>query len=59
MWEKNKNTKNRTNLMVNIRLICLVFALVCFLIAAWQPANPIWNRLIAAGLAAFVLAGLL
>ena len=37
--------------MAVIRLILLVFALVCFVLATWQPAQPNWHRLTAAGLA--------
>lgn len=35
-------------------LICLVFAFVCFVLAATPLGNPYWNRLIAAGLAFWV-----
>jgi len=35
-------------------LILLVFAFVCFVLAAWQGAAPYHPRLIAAGLAFFV-----
>lgn len=42
-----------------ITLICLVFAFVCFVLAAfWNPAPPRVN-LIAAGLAFWVLAEIL
>jgi len=34
-----------------IHLILLVFALVCFILAAWGISPPNWNRLVAAGLA--------
>ena len=34
-----------------IRLLLLVFALVCFLIASWPTATPYQQRLIAIGLA--------
>jgi hypothetical protein len=34
-----------------IRLLLLVFSLVCFLMAAWPIAAPHQQRLIAAGLA--------
>ena len=33
------------------RLLLLLFALVCFVLAALPPTHPHWNRLIAAGLA--------
>lgn len=29
----------------------LVFAIVCFVLATWGPAQPNWNRLVSAGLA--------
>lgn len=32
-------------------LILLVFALVCFVISAFPPAQPNWNRLVSIGLA--------
>jgi uncharacterized membrane protein required for colicin V production len=35
-------------------LILLVFAFVCFVLAAWQGSAPYHPRLIAAGLAFFV-----
>lgn len=31
--------------------LCLVFALVLFVVSAWPPAAPNWNRLVSAGLA--------
>ena len=45
--------------MINIHIILLVFALVCFLFAAWQHTAPQWNRIVAAGLAAWVAASVL
>lgn len=42
-----------------INLICLVFAFVCFVLACWQAAQPHYSRLIAAGLAFWVLSLLL
>jgi hypothetical protein len=45
--------------MITVQTLLLLFAFVCFIVAAWLPAQPQWNRLIAAGLAAFVLAGIL
>lgn len=38
-----------------LQSLVFMFALVCFLVAAWQSASPHWNRLIAIGLAAFML----
>jgi len=37
----------------------LLFAFVCFVFAAWQQASPQWNRIVAIGLAAFVLASVM
>jgi hypothetical protein len=34
-----------------IHLFALVFAIVCFALATWRPAQPDWNRLVSAGLA--------
>ena len=42
-----------------LHTLLLVLALVCFGLACWQFASPIWNRLIALGLAAYVLSLLL
>lgn len=39
-----------------ITTVLLVLAFVCFLLAAIRPSSPDWNRLIAAGLAAFMAA---
>lgn len=41
--------------MQNLGLVLLVFGFVCFAIACFQVGQPIWNKLIAAGLA-FMLA---
>lgn len=41
-----------------IHFILLVFALVCFILSAWQAAAPNWNKLISAGLA-FLAAALM
>lgn len=35
-----------------LQLILVMLALVCFLLAAWQPVSPFYNRLVAVGLAA-------
>jgi len=35
-------------------LVFLVFAFVCFVLAAFPYTSPYWNRLIAAGLAFWV-----
>lgn len=37
-----------------MHLLLLVIALGCFLLATWGPTAPNWNRLVSAGLAAFV-----
>lgn len=37
--------------MAMLKLILLLFAFVCFVLAAWGPAQPYHPRLIAAGLA--------
>lgn len=37
-----------------LHLLLLVVALVCFLFATWGPAQPHYNRLVSAGLAALV-----
>lgn len=37
-----------------LHLLLLVVALVCFILAAWGPGQPNYNRLIAGGLAALV-----
>jgi hypothetical protein len=34
-----------------IRLVLLIFAFVCFVMAAWIPSSPHYPRLVAAGLA--------
>lgn len=44
--------------MIPIRAILLILALACFLVAAIIE-TPSWNRLVAAGLAAFTAAALL
>lgn len=33
------------------RLLLLLFALVCFVLATFPPTQPHWNRLVSAGLA--------
>jgi hypothetical protein len=33
-----------------VRLVLLIFALVCFALAAWMPTAPYYARLVAAGL---------
>jgi hypothetical protein len=33
-----------------LRLTLLLLALVCFLVAAWLPTHPIYDRLVAVGL---------
>lgn len=38
-----------------LHLLLVVFAFACFIFAAWQHASPTWNRIVAVGLAAFVL----
>jgi hypothetical protein len=38
-----------------IQTVLLVLAFVCFAIAAWQPVSPIYNRMVAVGLAALSL----
>lgn len=39
-------------------VICVIIAMVLFGIAAfWQPAVPNWNRIVAAGLFFYTLAG--
>lgn len=35
-------------------LVFLVFAFVCFVLAAWYDGLPNWNKLIAAGLAFWI-----
>jgi hypothetical protein len=42
--------------MDKLGLVLLVFAFVCFCLAAWQAAAPHWNKLVAAGLAFFAAA---
>jgi hypothetical protein len=42
--------------MEKLGLVLLCFSFVCFVIACWQAAAPIWNKLIAAGLAFFAAA---
>jgi len=37
--------------MDKLGLVLLVFSFACFVIACWQAAQPLWNKLIAAGLA--------
>lgn len=44
--------------MDKLGLIALVFALVFFCIAAYRAAQPEWGKLIAIGLACWVLAEL-
>lgn len=44
--------------MNNWHIVLLVFAFVCFVLAAFPFATPVWNRLIAAGLAFMVAAQL-
>ena len=34
-----------------LHLVFLVFALVCFVVSAWQAAAPNWNKLVSLGLA--------
>jgi predicted membrane metal-binding protein len=36
---------------MNLRLLLLVFAFVCFVLSIFPPASPHWQRLIGAGLA--------
>jgi hypothetical protein len=38
-----------------VHLIFLIFAFCCFMFAAWQPGNPQYQRVIAVGLASFIL----
>lgn len=38
-----------------VHFIVLVFSLGCFAFAAWRNASPDWNRIVALGLAFFVL----
>jgi hypothetical protein len=49
--------------MEKLGLILLVFAFVCFVIAAWGTSQPHYGRLIAAGLAflsaAFIFGGVI
>ena len=40
----------------NFHFVFVVFALVCFILSAWQAAAPNWNKLISAGLAFLALA---
>lgn len=42
-----------------IELLLLMFAFLCFLIAAWQSPPPSFNRIVCIGLAALALAFLL
>ena len=42
--------------MPNLGLVLLVFSFVCFVIACFPAASPVWNRLIAAGLAFLIAA---
>jgi len=44
--------------MAPLHLVCLIFALVCFVLSAWSGAAPHWNKLISAGLA-FLTASML
>ena len=44
--------------MQNLGLVLLVFAFVCFTIAAFNMGAPYWNRLVAAGLAFLTAASL-
>ena len=37
-----------------IQLLFAVLSLGCFILAAWQHTSPVWNRLVAAGLALLV-----
>jgi hypothetical protein len=37
-----------------LHLLLLVFALVCFILATWGPAQPNWSRLVSGGLAFLV-----
>lgn len=37
-----------------LHVILIILAFVCFILAAWMPAAPWWNRIVALGLAAFV-----
>lgn len=43
---------------MNLGIVLLVFAFVCFVLAAFPFADAFWNRLIAAGLAFLVAAQL-
>jgi hypothetical protein len=44
--------------MANLGLVLLAFAFVCFFMAAIPLGSPMWNRLVAAGLAFWVAAEL-
>jgi hypothetical protein len=44
--------------MDKLGLVLLVFSFVCFVLAAWQAAEPHYHRLVAAGLA-FLTAAML
>jgi len=44
--------------MQNLGLVLLAFSFVCFVIACFQIGDPIWRKLIAAGLAFLVAANL-
>jgi hypothetical protein len=37
----------------------LILAFVCFSMAAWLASSPIWNRVVAVGLAALTLSMIL
>jgi len=39
-----------------VNLFFLILSLVLFIIGAWLNSSPFWNRIIAAGLAAWVAA---
>jgi hypothetical protein len=45
--------------MAPLHLVCVVLALVLFGVAVWQSSSPVWNQLIAAGLAALALSMIL
>jgi len=42
--------------MVNLRLVLMLFAFVCFVLSALPPASARWNQLVSVGLACWVAA---
>jgi hypothetical protein len=39
---------------MNLHLVLLVFAFVCFVLSTFPPTQPYWSRLVGAGLAFWV-----